>query len=91
MKVLVTGCNGQLGNELRRLFETGTAEIGNDKSRVISWFAGYRSKMLDGSAVDASKARLVLVMLEVANMSEFNALKFDIARELLEITEQTNG
>lgn len=28
MKVLVTGCNGQLGNELRRLFETGTAEIG---------------------------------------------------------------
>ena len=28
MKVLVTGCNGQLGNELKRLFETGTAEIG---------------------------------------------------------------
>ena len=28
MKILVTGCNGQLGNELKRLFETGTAEIG---------------------------------------------------------------
>lgn len=28
MKVLVTGSNGQLGNELRRLFETGVAEIG---------------------------------------------------------------
>lgn len=28
MKILVTGSNGQLGNELRRLFETGKAEIG---------------------------------------------------------------
>lgn len=28
MKILVTGCNGQLGNELKRLFETGAAEIG---------------------------------------------------------------
>lgn len=28
MKILVTGASGQLGNELRRLFETGQAEIG---------------------------------------------------------------
>lgn len=28
MRILVTGCKGQLGNELRRLFETGEAEIG---------------------------------------------------------------
>lgn len=28
MKILVTGCNGQLGNELKRLFDTGSAEIG---------------------------------------------------------------
>lgn len=28
MKVLITGASGQLGNELRRLFETGVAEIG---------------------------------------------------------------
>lgn len=28
MRILVTGSEGQLGNELRRLFETGAAEIG---------------------------------------------------------------
>ena len=28
MKIVITGCRGQLGNELRRLLETGTAEIG---------------------------------------------------------------
>lgn len=28
MRILVTGCKGQLGNELRRLLETGEAEIG---------------------------------------------------------------
>lgn len=28
MRILVTGSKGQLGNELRRLFETGVAEIG---------------------------------------------------------------
>lgn len=28
MRILVTGSNGQLGNELRRLFETGQAEVG---------------------------------------------------------------
>ncbi len=29
MKILITGASGQLGNELRRLFETGQAEIGS--------------------------------------------------------------
>ena len=28
MKILITGASGQLGNELRRLLETGEAEIG---------------------------------------------------------------
>ena len=28
MHVLITGAHGQLGNELKRLFETGVSEIG---------------------------------------------------------------
>ena len=28
MRILITGCNGQLGNELKRLIESGKAEIG---------------------------------------------------------------
>ncbi|MCE5234820.1 MAG: penicillin-binding transpeptidase domain-containing protein [Clostridiaceae bacterium] len=57
--------------------KTGTAEIGNDKSREISWFAGFRT------GVNAENARLVLVMLEVPSGTEYSSLKFDIARQLL--------
>jgi penicillin-binding protein len=53
--------------------KTGTAEIGDDKSREISWFAGY---WLDGSY-----DRLVVVMVDVA--AEAGNVKFDIAKELL--------
>ncbi|MEE0933334.1 MAG: dTDP-4-dehydrorhamnose reductase, partial [Clostridium sp.] len=28
MKILITGSNGQLGNELQKIIATGTAEIG---------------------------------------------------------------
>ena len=28
MRILITGSHGQLGNELKRLFETGVSEIG---------------------------------------------------------------
>lgn len=59
--------------------KTGTAEIGDDKARVISWFAGFRT------GVEPEDARLVLVMLEVPSTDEFSKLKFDIARELLEL------
>lgn len=53
--------------------KTGTAEIGNNKSREISWFAGY---WLDGSY-----DRLVIVMVDVA--TDEGPVKFDIAKELL--------
>lgn len=60
--------------------KTGTAEIGNDKSREISWFAGFRTGVSD------EDARLVLVMLEIPAEEEFTSLKFDIARELLKMS-----
>ena len=53
--------------------KTGTAEIGNDKAREISWFACY---WLDGYY-----DRLVLVMVDVA--TEKGPVKFAIANELL--------
>ncbi|MGI5849401.1 MAG: penicillin-binding transpeptidase domain-containing protein [Christensenellales bacterium] len=53
--------------------KTGTAEIGNDKSREISWFAGY---WLNGYY-----DRLVIVMVDVA--AGEGAVKFDIAKTLL--------
>ncbi|HWR18808.1 MAG TPA: penicillin-binding transpeptidase domain-containing protein [Clostridia bacterium] len=59
--------------------KTGTAEIGSDKSREISWFAGFRT------GVSEENARLVLVMLEVPVGTEYSTLKFDIARELLKM------
>ena len=58
--------------------KTGTAEIGNDKSREISWFVGYRTDPSEELA-----PRLVLVMLEVPVGDRYSRLKFDIARELL--------
>ncbi len=61
--------------------KTGTAEIGNDKSRQISWFAGFRCDVEDADA------RLVLVMLEVPTTEEYASLKFDIAREMLKMSK----
>jgi penicillin-binding protein len=53
--------------------KTGTAELGEDKSREISWFACY---WLDGYY-----DRLVVVMVDVA--AEKGPVKFNIANELL--------
>lgn len=53
--------------------KTGTAELGEDKSREISWFACY---WLDGYY-----DRLVVVMVDVA--AEKGPVKFSIANELL--------
>ncbi len=53
--------------------KTGTAEIGDDKSREISWFAGYWTK--------GYYDRLVVVMVDVATKE--GGVKFDIAKALL--------
>lgn len=62
--------------------KTGTAEVGDDKSREISWFVGYRT------GVSEKDGRLVLVMLEIPSEDQYSQLKFDIARELLKLETQ---
>lgn len=61
--------------------KTGSAEVGSDKSRIISWFAGYRLN------VDEQDERVVVVMLEVPDMTAYSSLKFQIARRLLMLDE----
>ncbi len=53
--------------------KTGTAEIGSDKTREISWFAAFWT--------DGNYKRLVVVMVDVK--ADEGAVKFDIAKELL--------
>ena len=57
MKVLVTGASGQLGNELRRLFETGVAEIGPIPAEFVDAEVVYTDTpqldITDAQAVDA--------------------------------------
>lgn len=54
MKVLVTGASGQLGNELRRLFETGMAEIGPIPSAFLEAEVVYTdTPQLDITDADA--------------------------------------
>ncbi len=63
--------------------KTGTAQVGEDKRREISWIIGYINK--DG------KKKLVMVMLD-ANEKE-GGLKLDIAKKLFlgPITDNGNG
>ncbi|MBR6007081.1 MAG: hypothetical protein IK064_05580 [Clostridia bacterium] len=61
--------------------KTGSAEIGGDKTRIISWFAGFRLN------VDVEDERVVVVMLDVPDVSPYTTLKFQIARELLKLAE----
>ncbi len=60
--------------------KTGTAEIGNDKSREIAWFAGFRCD------VEPEQERLVLVMLEVPANGPYSNTKFTIAKNLLRLS-----
>lgn len=55
MKVLITGASGQLGNELRRLFETGTAEIGP----IPPEFTGAEVVYTDTPQLDITDAEAV--------------------------------
>ena len=57
--------------------KTGTAEIGSDKSREISWFVGFRTDVPEEDEL------LVLVVLEIPTDDEYKYIKFDIARELI--------
>ncbi|MGI6160806.1 MAG: penicillin-binding transpeptidase domain-containing protein [Christensenellales bacterium] len=64
--------------------KTGTAEIGHDKSREISWFVGYH--------VEREGRKLVLVMLDVPEGE--GRPKFDISREMFRKKDtgaQNNG
>ncbi len=67
------------GHELRLpnvAGKTGTAQIGNDRSREIVWFVGFRLRTDD--------PRLVLVMLEIpANDRSLALSRFEITRALL--------
>jgi penicillin-binding protein len=60
--------------------KTGTAQVGDDRMREISWFVGYRLRTSD--------PLLVLVMLETpANNSAFTSTRFLIARTLLSMDD----
>lgn len=64
--------------------KTGTAEIGSDKRREISWFVGFRVGVAEKDEL------LVLVMVEIPTTDPYKYLKFDIARELISM-DNTGG
>ncbi len=55
MKILITGANGQLGNELRRLLETGEAEIG----AIPAEYGGAEVVYTDSDILDITDAEAV--------------------------------
>ena len=69
--------------------KTGTAEIGSDKTREVSWVVAYRVDVPEEDEL------LVLVMLEIPTTDPYKHLKFDVARELISmeetITEEEQG
>lgn len=65
--------------------KTGTAEIGSNKNKEISWFVGFRT------GVSKEDERLVLIMLELPTNKEFSRLKLEIARDLLEMDAPTQS
>ena len=75
--------------------KTGTAELNDDKTKELAWFICWRDSK-DGVKVTEENARLVLIMLEIdlTNLpTEWNQMKFDIARALLkdDILNETEG
>lgn len=57
MKILITGANGQLGNELQRLLETGEAEIGAIPAEYVGAEVVYTdSDILDITDAEAIRA-----------------------------------
>lgn len=60
MRILITGCNGQLGTELRRLIETGEAEIGP----VPAEYKGADVTYADVDTLDITDATAVNALFE---------------------------
>ena len=82
MKNIMTKGSGGTGQNLNArgvtvAGKTGTAEIGSDKSREISWVVCFRTDIPEEDEL------LVLVVLEVPNDKHYTGMKFDIARELI--------
>ena len=67
MRVLITGASGHLGNELRRLFETGRAEIGPIPQQLI----GAEVIYTDTPQLDITDAKAVEVFV---TEGEFDAI-----------------
>ncbi len=62
MKILVTGSKGQLGNELKRLFDTMRSEIGD----VPEEYAGAEVDYLDYDVLDITDADAVDALMDEA-------------------------
>lgn len=72
--VVETGTARSIRNISDSLYaKTGTAEVGSQKERVISWLAVYSD--------DPENTKVVLVMVDVP--SEGGSVKFSVAQELL--------
>ena len=67
MKILITGSNGQLGNELQKIIATGTAEIGS-VSHVI--------KTAEVFAVDVDK-------LDVSNLQQVKTILREVKPDVV--------
>jgi dTDP-4-dehydrorhamnose reductase len=74
MRILVTGGLGQLGNELRRCLETGTAEIGS----IPACYDGAVVEYIDHTELDISDAGAV--------MEWFDAHEYDLVINCAAIT-----
>ena len=63
MKILITGSNGQLGNELQKIIATGTAEIGtvSDVIKTAEVFA------VDVDKLDITNLEQVKTVLKEVN------------------------
>lgn len=63
LKILITGSNGQLGNELQRLLETGIAEIGP----IPDDYVGAVFDSVDYDTLDVTDCQAVKDMVEAGN------------------------
>ena len=74
--VVTEGTGASLGDTGARVAgKTGTAQVSDDKTREIAWFAGFW--------INEDKPRLALVMIELKANSDYSAYRFTIIREML--------